>query len=495
MGLLSKFFTGAAALATVAVAQEESKVVVLTQSNFETEMAANAKGILVEFYAPWCGHCKQLAPEYDAASLMLAESGSEYKLGKVDATVEKELGQKFEVQGYPTLKWMVGDQITDYDGARDRNGIVEWIKAVTGPAVTEGEPPADATGVAVVLRASANNEVYQGIAKSFRKSATWYFVESSDNKLEVLHKGEDPHVMSEGVDDKDKITAFFEKNSFPLFGGLDGESFAKYSKREGYGLVWGLWPMKADDVKEVVDSKREMMTEVAKSVGDKYSVTWTNTAEFGSVMESMFGVTEFPKIIVQKKGGDKKYFVYDGDEITADGLITYINKVTSGEIQPNLKSEAAPEEPQEDPVKIIVGSTLQEKVFTTDKDVMLEIYAPWCGHCKKLDPEYLKVGKKIIREGFQDKLVVAKMDGTANDSPVDSIEWSGFPTIYYIKAGSDKPMSFDGERTAKGIWKWMKKNSTYADDINAAISAKKDGGADADKENASPEDAKDKEEL
>ena len=61
---------------------------------------------------------------------------------------------------------------------------------------------------------------------------------------------------------------------------------------------------------------------------------------------------------------------------------------------------------------------------------MLEVYAPWCGHCKKLDPEYVKVGKKVKKEGFEDILTIAKMDGTANDSPVDSISWSGFPTIY-----------------------------------------------------------------
>merc|ERR1711972_311583 len=113
--------------------------------------------------------------------------------------------------------------------------------------------------------------------------------------------------------------------------------------------------------------------------------------------------------------------------------------------------EDAPTEPQADPVKVIVGKTLQEKVFTADKDVLLEVYAPWCGHCKKLEPEYVKVGKKVEAEGFSDKLVIAKMDGTLNDSPVDSITWSGFPTIYYVKAGSSEPMKYDGPREAKGI--------------------------------------------
>jgi len=45
-----------------------------------------------------------------------------------------------------------------------------------------------------------------------------------------------------------------------------------------------------------------------------------------------------------------------------------------------------------------VGSTFQKEVFTADEDVLLEVYAPWCGHCKKLEPEYTKLAKKIKKE-------------------------------------------------------------------------------------------------
>merc|ERR1711972_632952 len=148
--------------------------------------------------------------------------------------------------------------------------------------------------------------------------------------------------------------------------------------------------------------------------------------------------------------------------------------VEAGKIEATLKSEPVPDEPQEDPVKIVVGKNLEKLVFTEDKDVLLEIYAPWCGHCKKLDPEYLKVGKKVQKEGFEDILTIAKMDGTANDSPVDSLTWSGFPTIYYIKAGNETPMKYDGARDAKGIWKWIKKNHSKADTIKEKMAANKE---------------------
>jgi len=57
-------------------------------------------------------------------------------------------------------------------------------------------------------------------------------------------------------------------------------------------------------------------------------------------------------------------------------------------------------------------------------------------------------------------LYLAKMDGTQNDSAVDAITFEGFPTMFYIKAGSDKPESYGGPREAKGIWNWLRENNS-----------------------------------
>jgi protein disulfide-isomerase A1 len=86
------------ALAAVAFAEGPSDVLSLTAATFESSVNAEPI-ILVEFFAPWCGHCKALAPHYEEAATALKEKN--IKLAKVDCVDEADLCQSKGVQGYP----------------------------------------------------------------------------------------------------------------------------------------------------------------------------------------------------------------------------------------------------------------------------------------------------------------------------------------------------------------------------------------------------------
>lgn len=130
----------ALAFATYVLA-DGSDVISLTQADFESTVNAESL-ILVEFFAPWCGHCKALAPHYEEAATALKER--EIKIAKVDCVDQADLCQANGIQGYPyvftvlfilraahypsrTLKVYKKGESTDYTGPRKADGIISYM--------------------------------------------------------------------------------------------------------------------------------------------------------------------------------------------------------------------------------------------------------------------------------------------------------------------------------------------------------------------------------
>ncbi|XP_029446773.1 protein disulfide-isomerase TMX3 isoform X2 [Rhinatrema bivittatum] len=90
---------------------------------------------LVEFYAPWCGHCKKLEPVWNEVGMEMKNSGSLIKVGKMDATVHSSIASEFGVRGFPTIKLLKGDLAYNYRGPRTKDDIVEFANRVAGPLI------------------------------------------------------------------------------------------------------------------------------------------------------------------------------------------------------------------------------------------------------------------------------------------------------------------------------------------------------------------------
>ncbi|KAF2848174.1 disulfide isomeras-like protein [Plenodomus tracheiphilus IPT5] len=137
-----------AAIALLPALTAAGGVLDLEPTNFDDVVLKSGKPALVEFFAPWCGHCKNLAPVYDELAGVFQHASDKVSVAKVDADAYKSLGQRFGVTGFPTLKWFDGtsDKPTDYSGGRDIESLTKFITEKSGikPKV-KGKLPSQVT--------------------------------------------------------------------------------------------------------------------------------------------------------------------------------------------------------------------------------------------------------------------------------------------------------------------------------------------------------------
>lgn len=106
----------------------KTNVVDLDSSNFDSIALDETKDVLVEFYAPWCGHCKRLAPTYDLVGKAF-KNDPNCVVAKVDADSEKDLGERYGVSGFPTIKFFPKDNKDgeEYSGGREEQDFIDFL--------------------------------------------------------------------------------------------------------------------------------------------------------------------------------------------------------------------------------------------------------------------------------------------------------------------------------------------------------------------------------
>ena len=105
-----------------------SDAIVLTDSTFDQ---ARTGVWLIDFYAPWCGHCKKLTPIWDELATVAKASGL-YNVAKVDVTTEKALGTEFGIRSLPTIKLFIDGKETAYSGDRTVDAFNKFVVETIG---------------------------------------------------------------------------------------------------------------------------------------------------------------------------------------------------------------------------------------------------------------------------------------------------------------------------------------------------------------------------
>jgi len=101
--------------------------VALTEANFMRHISNNDIPVLVDFWAPWCGPCKMMAPAYAQAARMLEP---QMRVVKLDTEQAQNLAAQFNIRSIPTLAvFKGGREVARQAGAMDANNIVAWARS------------------------------------------------------------------------------------------------------------------------------------------------------------------------------------------------------------------------------------------------------------------------------------------------------------------------------------------------------------------------------
>ena len=454
--------------------ERDEGIIVLKGDDFQKALE-HFDNVLVKFDAPWCGHCKAFAPDYVKIAAILKERNENVICAKVDAPEEQELIEKYDIQGVPTLKLFRKDKSPDsYQGFRSVDALVDWVTRKIGPptvAIEDSETAeklkesSDVVVIAYYKDAARNESVtFSDIADQY-DDYKFGIVQNEDVATKLGFTKEGVKLFKkfdEGEVDYDKdlkssseLKRFIQANSLPLVVTFDQKNAQKIFggdiKAHNLLFVSKSDPQTEGILEEFKKSAKEFKERVL------FVVINSDQDEHERIIE-YFGLKkdELPGLRFIKLQEEMTKYKYPHDELVADKITEFVSGVLEGKVKPHLLSQELPEDWDKQPVKVLVGTNFDDVAFDKKKDVLVEFYAPWCGHCKALAPIYDQLGEK-----FKDHetIVIAKMDAASNE--LEHTRINSYPTIKLFKQKTNEAIEYGGERTLDGLSKFLETGGDY----------------------------------
>ena len=399
------------------------------------------------------------------AAQQLKEKDSLIKFAKVNGPEEEDLLKKMHVTGYPTLFFYRDGEPIKYGGGRMASEMVEWVEKKIGPPaeiLENVEQVTDFIGnsdVAVVgffsdpesvnakayVQAIKDYEEYPCGITSDMKAAEKH--DAKDGEVVLFKNFDDRRATYEGAIGKDALLEFIQRYAVPLVVEFNHESAQKIFRGLVKSHILIFVSYKSEEYEKVVDMSKKLAEEYRNKV--MFVTVDTDEDDHRRIIEFLgLKGEKFPTMrIIQMKDDIDKYKVIEGqhdqhDVTNEENVKKFVQDYLDDKVPIHYLTEELPEDWDKNPVKYLTGKNFDEVVFDKSKNVLVEFYAPWCGHCKKLSPVWDKLAESLANEN-KDDIVVAKIDATLNELKHSRVR--SFPTIRLYKKGENEQVEYNGE--------------------------------------------------
>lgn len=297
----------------------DGTVLELTDSNFESAIST-FDCVFVDFYAPWCGHCKRLNPELDAAAPILAKLKQPIIIAKLNADKYSRLARKLEIDAFPTLMLYNHGVPMEYYGPRKADLLVRYLKKFVAPDVAVLESNShvkdfvedSGTSFPVFIGFGLNQSLISGLGRKYKKKA-WFAVakDASEDVMVSYDFDKAPALVAQHP-------AYNEHSVF--YGPFEDGFLEEFVKQNFLPLIL---PINHDTLKLLKDDERKMVLtivedETHESMGKLIKALRAAAHANRDLVFGYVGVEQFEEFAdsfhADKKAKLPKIVVWDGDE-------------------------------------------------------------------------------------------------------------------------------------------------------------------------------------
>jgi len=342
-----------------------SAVSKLTEDTFEAFVKHGNS--FVEFYAPWCGHCKHFARSWEEIGQEAQLKG--VRVAKVDATIEKTTAGRYGVKGFPSLLFFRDGVPREYKGPRNKDAVLRFCDRVIADMVLAASPKShvalrDAEPVTFVIlcgsldcrkaKATLEKAAYdladQAVGFMFVEDAALareYLPSREDDTVSQLVRyrvGDYPllfvgHITTEGIPEPTEVLVeWLGQNRFPMVTEIsDGYAYSALAKQGKY-IALGIY---AGNKKDPV---KKMLGRASRLQEDKFAFGILKAEDWDSFISKRFGLGPLPRIIVLD--GDNVHFELKGElDTSGAGDAVFMNLLTNvyeGKVQSDAREMLSP---------------------------------------------------------------------------------------------------------------------------------------------------------